>query len=91
MLLDVYECPLPTTTTSSSTETSSTTSGTPDASSDPDPEPEKRSLQADMELTVKKARDVKLRRGGMLRSPSKAVAGPALAKRDFGLKQPFGL
>jgi hypothetical protein len=90
-LFDVYECSVPTSTTATSDGTTSTTSATPDPSSDPDPEPEKRSLQADMELSGSKGRDLKLRRGGMLRSPEKREKGNVLAKRDFGLKRPFGL
>jgi len=90
MLLDVYECNVPTTTTSSTGATSCTASCGPDVSSDPDPEPEKRGMDADMEVerAEHKARDeTRLRRGGMLRVPNKAVKGPALAKRDYGLKR----
>ncbi|KAE8446617.1 hypothetical protein EG329_011810 [Mollisiaceae sp. DMI_Dod_QoI] len=91
ILLDVYENNAATTTTSSSsTETSSTTSSTPDPSSDPDPEPQKRDLQDEMETSHYKAHSGgKLRRGGMLQI-AKPVNGPALAKRDYGIKAPFG-
>jgi hypothetical protein len=87
ILLNVYECAIPTATTA--TETTSTTSGTPDKSSDPDPEPEKRSLQADMELDTRANYVHKLRRGGLLSSPSKTHVG-SLVKRDYSLKRPFG-
>ena len=41
-----------------------------------------------MEISQLKARDAaRLRRGGMLRNPNQAVKGPALAKRDYGLKK----
>lgn len=86
ILLDVYECQTPTPTSSSSSSTSEPTSG---PSSDPDPAPEKRGLDADMEISARTAREVKLRRGGLLRNP-KVQQGPSVAKRDFGLKQPFG-
>jgi hypothetical protein len=88
MLLDVYECSVPTTTSSSTSTTSCTTSCGPDVSSDPDSEPEKKGIHADMETSQRKGRFApKLRRGGMLRNPNKAVKGPALAKRDYGLKR----
>jgi len=87
-LFDVYEYSPPSSTTSDST--SSTTSATTDPSSDPDPEPVKRSLDADMELNEHKGRDIKLRRGGMLRAEKKEKANLRV-KRDFGLKKPFGL
>jgi hypothetical protein len=93
ILLDVYEFES-TTKTSSSTETSSTTSTSspPDISSDPDPEPEKRNIHADMEISQRKTRrNVQLRRGGLLKNPSKAVEGRGLVKRDNGLKQLFVL
>jgi WSC domain len=85
-LLDVYECNKPTPTSSSSSSTSEPTS---DPSSDPDPAPVPRGLDADMEIAQPRARDVKLRRGGLLQNP-KVQQGPTLAKRDFGIKQPFG-
>lgn len=85
ILLDVYECKASTTTSSTSTSTS----GGSDPSSDPDSAPVPRGLDADMEPAAPRPRDVKVRRGGLLRNP-KVVNGPAVAKRDFGLKKPFG-
>jgi hypothetical protein len=86
-LLDVYECSAPTPTSSTS---SSSTSATSDPSSDPDPEyPTRRGIDADLEPAAPKARDIRLRRGGLLRNP-KVEKGPAMAKRDLGLKKPFG-
>lgn len=89
ILLDLYECPTPTSTTSTSSTESATSSSTPNPSSDPDPQPEPRNINADMEpSTLVKARDDgKMRRGGMLRNANKVVKGPALAKRDYGLKK----
>ena len=89
--LEVYAFNPPTTTTSSSSETSTTSSSTSDQSSDPEPTPEKRNIQADMEVSQRISREVKLRRGGMLRNPRKAIKAPGLAKRDYGLKQIFGV
>jgi hypothetical protein len=89
-LFDIYECPSPTSTTTTSDSTTSTGYATPDPSSDAEPAPEKRSLDADMELSAHKARDIKLRRGGMLRAEKKETANLRV-KRDFGLKKPFGL
>jgi len=88
--IDVFEA-VPTTTASPTA--SPTTSGAPDPSSDPDPEVQQRDIQADMEKLPSLRRSpkvVKLRQGGMLRHVSKAKRAPA-AKRDFGVKQIFGL
>jgi len=86
ILLDVYECNKPTTTSS----TTSSVIATSDPSSDPDPETERRDINADMEPAAPQAaREIKLRRGGLLRNP-KVDKGPKMAKRDFGLKKPFG-
>jgi len=87
ILLDVYSY-APTTTTSSSTGTSTETSATADPSSDPEAAPVARGINADMENTHK-VREVKLRRGGMLRNV-KSQPVPRLAKRDYALKNPFG-
>merc|ERR1711977_587292 len=88
--IDVFEA-VPTTTASPTA--SPTTSGAPDPSSDPDPEVQQRDIQADMEKLPSLRRSpkvVELRQGGMLRHVSKAKRAPA-AKRDFGVKQIFGL
>jgi hypothetical protein len=92
-LYDVYSCPVPTSTTSTSDSTSSTSSAsTPDPSSDEDPDTVKRDLDADLEIAgARKREESKLRRGGMLRSMNKVEKANVLAKRDFGLKKPFGL
>lgn len=82
VLLDVYSI-TPTTTSSSTTETASETSATAEPSSDPDPAPEARSLNAD--LIARKVRDIKLRRGGLLRN-AKSQPAPKLSKRDYSLK-----
>jgi len=86
-LLDVYECkPTPTTTSSASVTTESS-----DPSSDPDPDIYPRDIDADLELEAANlaARDIKLRRGGLLR---KQQAGKVakVAKRDLGIRQLFG-
>lgn len=86
ILLDCYENTLP---TASSTIASSTSEPTADPSSDPDPAPAKRGIDADMEVRARQARNIKLRRGGLLRNPKKEQ-GPVVAKRDFALKKPFG-
>ncbi|OWP01452.1 Ca2+-modulated nonselective cation channel polycystin [Marssonina coronariae] len=96
-LFDIYECTVPTSTTSSSDSTASyTIEPTPDPSSDVDEYPSaeeysKRSLQADMQLAAIASRDVKLRRGGMLRSREKKETSNLIVKRDFGIRRPFGL
>src|SRR4051812_44252682 len=71
-LLDVYECNKPTPTSTSSSTTSAPTS---DPSSDPDPAPQPRDIDADLEVAAPKPRDIKLRRGGLLRNP-KVQKGP---------------
>merc|ERR1712000_404015 len=88
--IDVFEA---VSTTTASPTASPTTSGAPDPSSDPDPEVQQRDIQADMDKLPSSRRSpkvVKLRQGGMLRHVSKAKRAPA-AKRDFGVKQIFGL
>ncbi|KAH8598344.1 hypothetical protein B0O99DRAFT_739152 [Bisporella sp. PMI_857] len=88
-LFDVYSCKPSTTITRTSETSSETSTSTPEPSSDPDPAPEPRGIDADME-NLHKARDIKLRRGGMLRN-AKAQQGPSnLAKRNFGVRAPFG-
>jgi len=86
-LLDVYECkPTPTTTSSASVTTESS-----DPSSDPDPDMYPRDIDADLELEAANsvARDIKLRRGGLLRK-QQAGKGVKVAKRDLGIRQLFG-
>merc|ERR1712098_862461 len=88
--IDVFEA---VSTTTASPTASPTTSGAPDPSSDPYPEVQQRDIQADMDKLPSSRRSpkvVKLRQGGMLRHVSKAKRAPA-AKRDFGVKQIFGL
>lgn len=84
-LLDVYVYEPTTTTTKIPTSTATDT-----MSDGPEPTLEPRAIDADMELNKYKQRARQLRRGGMLRGEKKSNANLRV-KRDFGMRNPFGL